>query len=292
MKYKIISEINCGCFSTVYKIKIGSKYYALRRQKVLKDEAVEYNYNFKNNKILENTRTGYFNIYKVLYFNNFINKINKNHFSILYNYQINKCNFTQKLLDRCIGAEHLTRRNLLLKSKYCFDMIFDIKDGSLDNIINNLSQNQFYSLIIQILYGLYLMHKNKFYHKDTNITNLCYKKTSIKYLNILGLNVPTFGYIFSIIDYGDVQSILFLSTDINVNKVLSYLDLSYYDNIRFLAECLFYNDKIILNDDGTIFNDPKFKDRKLNYKDTKYFIKNAINEPKIIKYFYKKIIKK
>jgi len=37
MKYEIIKEIGIGGFSTVYKIKIDSKYYALRRQKILKE---------------------------------------------------------------------------------------------------------------------------------------------------------------------------------------------------------------------------------------------------------------
>lgn len=290
MKYEIIKEIGIGGFSTVYKIKIDSKYYALRRQKILKEEAKEYINNFKNNNILENTKKGYYNnAYRTLYFNMLINKINKNHFLLLHSYKISKCNFTQKMIDRCIGGEHITRRDLLLNSKYCLDIITDIKDGSLEDIINILSQNQYYSMIIQILFGLYLMHSNKFYHTDTRISNFCFIKTNIKYLDILGFNIPTFGYIFSIIDYFDIKSITFLSDDINMNKLLSYSDLRYYDNMFFLGESLFYNDKIILNDDGTIFNDPKFDDRKLNYKDTKYYIKHATNEYKLIKYFYKKI---
>jgi len=106
------------------------------------------------------------------------------------------------MLERCIGGEHITRRDLLLNSKYCLDIINDIKDGSLEDIINSLSQNQYYSM------DYHLMHTHKFYHTNTRISNFCFSKTNIKYLDILGFNIPTFGYIFSIIDYFDIKSII------------------------------------------------------------------------------------
>ena len=55
MKYKIISTLNSGAEGMVYKIKLNNKYYALRRQKISDQDAIDMENNFKNNNLLEMT---------------------------------------------------------------------------------------------------------------------------------------------------------------------------------------------------------------------------------------------
>lgn len=294
---KIISLINNGVSATVYKIKIGDKYYALRREKILESEAIEYKKEFKKNNIYENCDKWY--LFRLIYFNQFINKINKEHFNILYKYKISKCNFTQKL-EEWTKKNMLDRYNQLSKSEYCFDMITDLKEGHIDpEFIKSLSKNQIYSLIIQCLYALNLMHINDFYHRDIKYDNIMWSKTTKQKIKILNYDIPTGGYIYSLVDYQNIISGKFNSTDLK--KAILSKDLKYEDNISFLNRCLFGSDKvnepmydlvykIIYNYDNTdieIIN--KLKEINLTYKDVIKFYKYAHDNKKIIKYFYKKL---
>ncbi len=142
------------------------------------------------------------------------------------------------------------------------------------------------------------MHSNDFYHIDVHPFNFCYKKTSLKKIKCLGLSIPTFGYIYSIIDYSDVMSTKFkLSTD--EQKQFIYKNLKYEDNIKFLLNSiLFANNnmidiiyKIIIKD--TNISEEQminlFYDKKLTFEETKLYCKYANDAPKLIKYFYKLI---
>ena len=201
-------------------------------------------------------------------------------------------------------------------SNYCFDTITDLKDGNLSDIYNIITKHQVYSLIIQIIYALNLMHKNDYTHGDLHSQNICYKKTKIKTIKILGLSIPTYGYIFSLIDYGCVSSLKFYKNnmypdsmyDIVINKN------AYTDNLNFLILSIFniyfkredyrsFNDKIlyllykIINNpnDKSILHDQNFylfESSLLNYEETKNYILLINDEIKLIKYFYNLIKKK
>jgi hypothetical protein len=297
-KYKIIEVIGTGNQATTYKIQIGKKYYALRREKIFKSEAIKLKEIFKNKNTLENTDNHF---YRQIYFNNFINTINKNHFITLYKYKINKCNFTQNLLDFTKNNPNLLKRyNDLLKSKYCIDIIMDLKDGIIYDILSKLSSNQIYSLIIQCIYALHLMHSNGFYHTDINESNIMYKKTTLKTIKIFGLKIPTFGYLYSIIDYEEVISTKFKLSD---NEILnmSSRNYKYEDNMKILCRCIFYGseDRLniinkIISNDKTLFNDDWFNNHfdnqsLLKYEHIKYYILNVNDPHKLINYFYKLI---
>ena len=170
--------------------------------------------------------------------------------------------------------------------------ITDLKDGTLLSIYNKLSLNEIYSMIIQIIYALYLMHSNDFYHTDLHGGNIMYNKTNNKSIKILNFNLPTFGYIWIIIDYGLIESPRFKYSHRNRLKKFIYRNHSYEDIIGFLCEGIFNWDPII----GKIVSNIKLSNKeikihftKLNYEDTKKYCKYANNPIKIIKYFYSKL---
>jgi hypothetical protein len=101
-----------------------------------------------------------------------------------------------------------------------------------------------YSFIIQIVYALNLMHTNGFFHRDIHGKNICYKKTSIKTINIFNMKIPTFGYLFSIIDYKSVISNKFNLSEDEV-KLITYRDLAREDLIKFICEGIFHFDPIL-----------------------------------------------
>jgi len=120
---------------------------------------------------------------------------------------------------------------------------------------------------------------------------LCIKK------QILNFNIPTFGYIWSIIDYGDIQSRRFKYSIYNRLKLFVYRNLAYEDIIQFIHFFMFYYyiilEKIIRNiklSESEIKK--KFTDF-ISYEDMKKMCKYAAatDHKKIIKYFYSKITK-
>ena len=96
-----------------------------------------------------------------------------------------------------------------------------MKDGVLSDIMTNLNKKQVYSLIIQISYAFHLMHINNYIHGDPFSKNICYKKTKLKKIKILDLDIPTYGYIFSLIDYGTIVNYKFTQRPID-RFILNY----------------------------------------------------------------------
>ena len=179
-KYEIVEKLGQGCFGTTYKIKIDSKYYVLKKEKFIKSEI--------NN------------------FNKFINKINTTHFDKLYSYKISKDNFKQILPSYCNINLPPTQAMLIQylkgtrKSNYCLETITDLKDGTAEFMNKNnmwTNINEFRSMIIQIIYALYLMHSNDFYHRDLHDDNIIYKYVYYNQL-ILVFIINLFKYLITI----------------------------------------------------------------------------------------------
>jgi serine/threonine protein kinase len=303
--YKIIKNIGSGVNATTFKVKKNKKTYAMRREKILNIDAIEYKKKFKNKLINENTDKL---LYRQIYFNEFINTINKNHFLIIYEYKISKCKFKQKLNNYIKDNPiKLKKYNEISNSNYSIDIITDLKDGTVKDILHNLTNQQIYSLIIQIVYALNIMHTNNYFHRDLHSGNICYKKTSLKTIKIFNLDIPTFGYLFSIIDYGTVISDKFKLNNKELLN-LTFRNLKYEDMVRFLISTIFYNKNDTIDNFNTTFvkklykllNNKKFinnsdieifNNKKLNYKNTKYYCIHINKPKKIIKYFYKLIMK-
>ena len=66
---------------------------------------------------------------------------------------------------------------LLDKSHTCVELLLDLKDGNITNL--RLNDNQKMSLLIQMIYAIYLMRKSKYQHRDIHPANICYKEGNI-----------------------------------------------------------------------------------------------------------------
>jgi len=224
MKYKILEIIAEGNMAIIYKIKIKDNIYALRKEQILKKDVKLFKNN--NKEITHNLLDR--KIWRSIYFATTMN-IYDNYFMKLYKYKIiSNCDFIHTYR---YTTEYIDK---LAKSKYCIESIYDLKESCLHDIIYTIPDNKIYSFIIQIRYALYLMSKHGFYHQDIHYRNICYKKTHIEFLYLpeFKLNIPTFGYIYSIIDYDDIYSDKFKLT--KSEKKLTYDQLQY----KYNSPCL------------------------------------------------------
>jgi serine/threonine protein kinase len=196
-KYSIIKELGKGAWGTTYEIKINTERYAMKIQKVLKPEIEEF---IKARKITNNMTK--YAIWREISTSLALKEYD-NHFLKIKEFRVVKeCTFKQHR-NRAIDKYGLADRyEELAKSKYCIEIITDLKEGSLVTIYESLSKNQIISMIIQITYAIYLMHQKKIWHGDIHSQNICYNKTDKKFIKVFNENVPTYGYIYSLIDYG------------------------------------------------------------------------------------------
>ena len=189
--HKIIKKIGHGVFGITYLIKHKNKKYAMKIQKILP---------FQLKKSLDN------NIWREIYFAKRMSKY-PDQFCYLYCYKIiNECIHLQpkpEFKPNKWLKEYLTA---LDDSHYCMKLIYDLKDGNVDDLFWNkkMTTKQIYSYIAQITYAIYLMGKNHFTHTDIHSRNITYKKTDKKYIKLGNTKVRTYGYLYSIIDYGEI----------------------------------------------------------------------------------------
>ena len=98
----------------------------------------------------------------------------------------------------------------LLKDIPCQLFFIEKLEGTLEDLLNdieNTDHNLILSCLFQVSFALaYLQKHYNFTHNDLHINNVMYKKTDRLYLyykfNNIYYKVPTYGYIFKIIDFG------------------------------------------------------------------------------------------
>lgn len=228
-KYEIIKKINSGGQGSIYKIKYKNIIYALKIEKILENE------------IKKNYKSIY---WREIEFAQTMNKKYPDLFMTLYDHDIIKdYNFT---LDNPYNIEKIKTLN---NSIYCSRKIYEYIDITLDKIIDKLKVNELYSIIIQLLYIIYIMNKNGYTHNDLHMLNIGVKKTSKKYITIFDNKIPTNGYIIKVIDYGsilhkkyilgnceligiDESQILLDNKTKEIRRILDIVfELSFYNNI-------------------------------------------------------------
>ena len=174
---KIIKELGKGLYGTTYKIVKNNKYFALKRQKILKSF------------IKKGTK---YPLWREINFYSWISKQkNKSFFMQLYDY---------KFYSNCYLTD-ITKEDKLSKSKHCLDLLLDLKDGSLRLIIDKLTNKQKISLVIQVLYIINKIREAGYTHNDLHMGNIAYVKVDKSDI-IKDLKIKSYGYQFSIIDYG------------------------------------------------------------------------------------------
>jgi hypothetical protein len=85
----------------------------------------------------------------------------------------------------------------------CIHKAYNKMDVILENILEQLTVKQIYSMILQTNYTLNLLHQNDYIHGDAHFKNIAAVKTDLRAKKKLGnITVPTFGYDWKLIDFG------------------------------------------------------------------------------------------
>ena len=150
----------------------------------------------------------------------------------LYSYRfVKNCSFVNK---------EQVQKNLI-KSSWCIEKLYELKEGdTLKNLLakNVFNKKQYYSMMIQLIYAVHVMKSKGFMHNDLHPGNIMVTETKTKTIKIFNHDIPTYGYIFSIIDYGLVLSNKFKLTEKEKiemkehNDILPLIDLILIDNSK------------------------------------------------------------
>lgn len=198
--YKIIKELGHGMMGTVYMIEHTENKNKKNNKYALKIEKVE------KKELKPNTKS---EIWRELNFYKNLGKKYPEQFTQLIQYDfIEDCEHNQKYsFDIKLFSKQM--QNKLIKkteSNYCIRKVFELVDGNLTDLIKKLEHKQIYSLIIQIVYAIKILHKHNYIHGDIHFGNIGWIKTNQKYIIINGLKIKTFGYIYKLIDFGLILS--------------------------------------------------------------------------------------
>jgi serine/threonine protein kinase len=204
--FKIIKKLGQGMIGTVYLIESRGSNYAYKIEHILKKDTIKS----KTSKL-----------YREISFCKFIKKY-PNQFIQLIDYDIiGDCGHFQayKVDPGGFSKEKQKEFSDLAKSKYCVRKIFTLVDGNLEDILNKLTVKQIYSMIIQLVTMVTIMHSHGWVHGDFHPLNIGYIKT------------PE-GYTYKAIDYGEVKNNKYLAK--NERKVFNE-DMKYeIGNIKYI----------------------------------------------------------
>lgn len=177
---KRLKVLGKGLFATTYLVKKNGKKYALKVQKYS-----DFNKN---------------NIKTELEFASVAKKY-PDQFMVLSEYQfIENCKEKVGLDNIKINKDIKKHKN----SNLCINLLYSLKDNTLENFKGSFNGDLLNSFLIQMVYIFYLLEKNRFYHQDIHLGNITFTKTNKKFIKIFGFDIPTYGYLFSLIDYGSM----------------------------------------------------------------------------------------
>jgi hypothetical protein len=195
--YKIIKELGVGIQGSVYlvKNKITKRKYAMKVQQVFENDLIE---NFKSP------------IWREIDFAKHMSSKYPQQFMKIYKYKNKKCKYVHNLSEKKWNDLKNDKQQYkyykdLYASPYCSIKITSIVDDTLHYIIYKINDKKIIlDLFIQVVNIAYLINKEGYYHRDLYPTNIGVIFTKDKYINILGRQILTHGYILSAIDYGMV----------------------------------------------------------------------------------------
>ena len=222
--YKIIKKLGSGLYGQVYLIQSNKK-----NKYALKIEPVEKK-NLKPNAKSELwTEINFYLKFAPKYPDQFIQLIEYDFIS-----NFNKAYFDSNI--QIINSMSNPKKNKLLKlysSKYCVRKIFTLVDGNLLNIIKKLEIKQIYSCLIQLAWIIQLLHSNNYVHGDIHEGNIGWIKTTKKYINLDGLDIPTFGYQIKVIDMGLIMS----KSNLNTKKEKTQYEQLFLNELEGIKYC-------------------------------------------------------
>ena len=149
-------------------------------------------------------------MWREIYFANVMNKKYPNHFMQLFDYNFDEnCNYHHSFNGFHFKLEDLPKNQQtyykkLFASPYCCIKLWSFVDTTLHNLLNTWKTfyyDIYFDFVIQIIYIIYLINKEGFFHNDLHQKNIGLKKTNIKYITIFNKNIPTHGYFIQAIDF-------------------------------------------------------------------------------------------
>ena len=256
-EYKVIKELGRGLVGTTYLVKDsqGDK-YALKIENILKKD------------IPKSFSSPY---WRELDFIEFMGSRYPEH--ILYlkdNYIRNNCSHEQswdgfpfRMSELPKGMQSYYKK--LFSSSYCSIKVYSLIDMDMSKYIKrkNFDSQEFYDLLIQLVYIIHLLDKHGYMHGDLHTNNIGLVKTNKKYITILGKRIPTHGYLIQLIDYGSVlhskytmtksqKKIYEESTDLHSVLLTLLFEIYYMKIMKKYRNINFYKDVKIDKEDKVI----------------------------------------
>lgn len=199
---KIIKKLNAGMLGTTYLCKYKEKTYAMKIQHILeKDQNKDYN----------NEMWREMDLYK--YIDNMPKK-EQLFFTKLYGYEIfNNCTHKQirpfEVDFNDTKNEFAQKLKKLDESDWCVKYLLEYKGKLtlgkfLSKYSYKLKLEQIYSILLQIINIIMLLHKGGYSHNDLHTDNIMICKTNKKYFIMNDKKIKYHGYQLSAIDYGEI----------------------------------------------------------------------------------------
>lgn len=232
---------------TTYLCKYNEKIYALKIQKILKNQ-IKKNYNS--------------DIWREIDIYNYISKMNKKNllfFTHLYGYKIfNNCDHIQ-IRPFEINFENKENKffqklKQIDESKWCIKYLLEYKGNTtLNNILidhftknNILTIKQIYSIMIQMIHIILLLSKGGYSHNDFHQKNIMINKTNSKYFIMKNKKINYNEYQISAIDYGKILNKKF---NLKFNDYYTYFLTKpktwiFYELANSILKIMFYSEKL------------------------------------------------
>jgi hypothetical protein len=185
-------KLGQGMFGTTYECNYKNSKSACKIEHVFENDI-----NNKKSKLWNELKFSYF----------FANKYPDQFITLFTHKFIENCTHKQNYIvnPKFFNSSFQNELKELSKSKYCVLKVYSLVDYTLGQIINSLSKEEIYSFVIQYSYIIHLLETNGFVHGDIHQFNIGVVKTKKKYIKIFKYSVPTFGYLFKLIDFGKVE---------------------------------------------------------------------------------------
>jgi len=224
---KIIKKLGSGNDGNVYMVRssiIPDQYYALKIEYMLATTSLDG----PDSKI-----------YRYIEFDREIASIYPDMFLQIINYDIK---------DNCNEERTKNQQKYKIIINSCIRIVYNIMDGMLLNENQSkMKDREFYSMVAQLVYGVYLMHSKGYVHTDVNDKNIGYFNTNDKSIQALCNNqifhIPLFSKRYIIFDYGNVLHSKFKMTEFENGKYNRLKNLGELDLI-FFGYTLFTNYKM------------------------------------------------
>lgn len=132
------------------------------------------------------------------------------HFMQLFDYKIDKsCKHKQSwkgfpFVMKDLPKAQQTYYKKLFASPYCSIKLWSVIDMTFDDLLKSwktFHSDIYYDLMIQVMYIIYLINKEGYYHNDFHQGNIGIVKTDKKNITIMNQKIQTYGYLVQAIDY-------------------------------------------------------------------------------------------